>query len=685
MFQDTPPAPPAQLSEITVTAARLPPAAADAAFSVVRLDQAVLERSTRLDEALRTVPAVSLFRRTSSLAANPTTQGISLRAIAPSGAGRTLVTLDGVPLNDPFGGWVIWSQVAPESLERVDVVRGAGAGPYGAGALTGTIGLTERDGGGVLDLSVGERGGARAAGSGSTMLGPVGVTLSGLYETSDGYTPVRGSAAGAADTPLDLDSRSAALRVDAPLDGLNLEGANLSLRTATWEEDRGSGLLNTRSNASGHSLSATAAKAPPVDGYGWRLQAWRIESNLANSSASVAADRSTTTPANDQYRTPATGWGLNAALRRRVSEMAGGRLEWEVGADARFNEGETNELFSNPTGAGFARGRRAGGETSVAGGYVDGSWTGGDWLVAGGLRYDHWKNEAGFRYEYTLATGAPILDETAEDRSGEVFSARLAARRDLSNLLGAGYAWRAAAYSGFRPATLNELHRPFRVGNDVTEANSALEPETLRGIETGLAYDRDGTAWGATVFWNEIEDAIVNVTIGEGPGTFPRAGFVPAGGVLRQRQNAGTIAAWGVELNGSVQASEALSLNAVLSWTDAEVDGGTAASQLTGLRPAQAPEWSVTAGLDWRATQRLTLGLAARYESARFDDDLNSRTLDAAVTLDARAEWAAREGVMVWAALDNAFDEAVEVSMTGTDVAGYAPPRTLRAGMRFSY
>ncbi|MDK2748616.1 MAG: TonB-dependent receptor [Brevundimonas sp.] len=685
MFQDTPPAPPVQLSEIMVTAARLPPAAADAAFSVVRLDQRVLERSARLDEALRTVPAVSLFRRTSSLAANPTTQGISLRAIAPSGAGRTLVTLDGVPLNDPFGGWVIWSQVAPESLERVDIVRGAGAGPYGAGALTGTIGLTERAGGGVLDASVGERGGARVAGSGSTQMGLFGVTLSGLYETSDGYTPVRGSAAGAADTPLDLDSRSAALRVDAPLDGLNLEGANLSLRAATWEEDRGSGLLNTRSNASGHSLSATAAKASPVDGYGWRLQAWRIESDFANTSASVAADRSTTTPANSQYKTPATGWGLNAALRRRVSEFAGGRLEWEVGADARFNEGETNEFFSNPTGAGFARGRRAGGETSVAGGYVDGSWTGGNWLIAGGLRYDQWRNEAGFRYEYTLATGAPILNETAEDRSGEVFSARLAARRDLSSLLGAGYAWRAAAYSGFRPATLNELHRPFRVGNDITEANSALEPETLRGIETGLAYDRDGIAWGATVFWNEIEDAIVNVTIGEGPGTFPRAGFVPAGGVLRQRQNAGTIEAWGVELNGSVQATEALSLNAALSWTDAEVDGGTAAPQLTGLRPAQAPEWSATAGLDWRATERLTLGLAARYESARFDDDLNSRTLDPTVTLDARAEWAASERVMVWAAVDNAFDEEVEVSMTGTDVAGYAPPRTVRVGVRFSY
>ena len=677
MIQDVPPpVTPTALPEIVVTAARLPPAASDAAFSVVRIDETVLSRSSRLDEALRSVPAVSLFRRTSSAAANPTTQGISLRAIAPSGAGRTLVLLDGVPLNDPFGGWVIWSQATPESLESLDVIRGAGSGPYGAGALTGTITLRERGKGGALDVSASERGGVRTAGAASTRLGPLAVTLSGLREVSDGYVPVRGPAAGAADTPLDLDSRSAALRVDTALGQ-----ANLSVRAATWEEDRGSGLAGTRANASGHSLSATAAQAPTADGYGWRLQAWRIDSNLANSSASVSADRSTTTPANDQFKTPATGWGLNAALRRRMADFASGRLEWELGADARFNDGETNELFSNPTGAGFTRIRRAGGETAVAGAYVDASWSAAEWLVAGGLRVDRWENTGGFRQENTLATGAVLLNESDADRSGEVVSARLAVRRDL----GGGYAARAAAYSGFRPATLNELHRPFRVGNDITEANAALTPETLKGVETGLAFDREGVRWGASVFWNQIEDAIVNVTIGAGPATFPRAGFVPAGGVLRQRQNAGTIDAWGVELTGALDLSSAVSLNAAASWTDAEIDGGSSAAQLTGLRPAQAPEWSATAGLDWRATDRVTLALAARYESSRFDDDLNSRVLDAAVTLDARAEWAFTPNATFWTAADNLFGEDVEVSETGTGVAGYGPPRTLSVGLRLSY
>ncbi|WP_278068939.1 TonB-dependent receptor [Brevundimonas sanguinis] len=665
---------PVSVDEVVVTAARLPPAAGEAAFSVVRLDGRTLDRSARLDEALATVPAVSLFRRTTSLSANPTTQGISLRAIAPSGAGRTLVTLDGVPLNDPFGGWVLWSQLPTEALESLDIVRGTGAGPYGAGALTGVIQLRERERGGVVDASIAERGGARLAGAGGLDAGPLRLTGSALYETSDGYTPVRGAAAGAADTPLDLETKAAALRLDAPLGR-----ASLSLRASAYDEERGSGLMGARSSASGHLLSATAAQRPQDGDYGWRLQAWRRASDFANTSVAVAADRNATTPANDQYETPATGWGVNAALRRASRNVAGGRLEWELGADARFNEGETRERFRFMDDA-FTRDRVAGGETSVAGLYGEASWRDDLWLMAGGLRLDGWKNTNGRRLERDRANGAATLDETDPDRSGEVVSARLAARR----FLGGGWAGRAAAYSGFRPATLNELHRPFRVGNDLTEANAALVPETLQGVEAGLAYEGPIAAFGATLFWNRIEDAIVNVTIGEGPGTFPRAGFVPAGGVLRQRQNAGTIEATGIELTARRSLPGGLSLNGAVSVTDARMDGGSAAPQLTGLRPAQAPIWSATAGLDWRASDRLTLAAQARYESKRFEDDLNSRVLDAAVVVDARAEWRLTPA-MIWVAADNLFDEGVEVSETGTGVEGYSPPRTLRLGVRWSY
>src|SRR3954468_9562917 len=166
-----PPPPPAEVEAVVVYAPRLAPLGGEAAFSAVQVGPEVLKTTPRLDQALESAPGVSLFRRTTSLSANPTTQGVSLRAIAGSGAGRALVTLDGAPVNDPFGGWVIWTALPSEGLEGATIVRGAGAGPYGAGALTGVVALQERgarDGLSALDVSAGERGSYRGAVSGGT-------------------------------------------------------------------------------------------------------------------------------------------------------------------------------------------------------------------------------------------------------------------------------------------------------------------------------------------------------------------------------------------------------------------------------------------------------------------------------------------------------------------------------------
>src|SRR3954464_2541859 len=155
----TPPPPPT-VEVVVVYPPRLAPLGGEAAFSAVQIGPEILKTTPRLDEALKRAPGVSLFRRTSSLAANPTTQGLSLRGIAPSGAGRALVTLDGAPQNDPFGGWVIWSALPPEGIDAVNIIRGAGSGPYGAGALPGVVALQERgttDGIAAAGVSAGSR------------------------------------------------------------------------------------------------------------------------------------------------------------------------------------------------------------------------------------------------------------------------------------------------------------------------------------------------------------------------------------------------------------------------------------------------------------------------------------------------------------------------------------------------
>ena len=342
-----------------------------------------------------------------------------------------------------------------------------------------------------------------------------------------------------------------------------------------------------------------------------------------------------------------------------------------------MTRGTEFERFRFLNGA-FTRGREAGGRTLVGGAYLEAAYDQAPWIVTGGVRVDGWSSSNAKRIERDLATGAITLEQHASDASGTTPTARLGVRYSLTPAV-----WlRGAAYAGFRPPTLNELHRPFRVGNDVTEANPDLKPETLQGVEAGLGGEGP-VRWSGTFFYNWLKDPITNVTIGIGPGTFPTAGFIPAGGTLRQRQNAGEIRAYGFEGEASGDLSAALGWRAAVSATHARVEGGSTVPQLTGLRPAQTPELTVTAGLDWRPVEPLELTADLRYESSRFEDDLNSRKLKAGTELDLRAGWRVADHAEVYVALDNATDENLEVGQTADGVTSFSAPRTLRAGFAF--
>src|SRR5581483_2958842 len=119
-------------------------AEAPANITVLDADRIAETPGSELDDRLRMIPGFSLFRRTSSLVAHPTTQGVSLRGLGSSGASRSLVLWDGIPVNDPFGSWIYWSRLAPDEMERIEIVRGASTSVFGDRAMAGSIGLFSR-------------------------------------------------------------------------------------------------------------------------------------------------------------------------------------------------------------------------------------------------------------------------------------------------------------------------------------------------------------------------------------------------------------------------------------------------------------------------------------------------------------------------------------------------------------
>ena len=418
----TPDQPP-NVEIVVVRAARLPPSPADAAFSIIRLGPQAVEEATRLDVALSQVPGLSLFRRTSSLGANPTTQGVSLRGIAGSGASRALVTLDGVPHNDPFGGWVIWTSLPTEDIGGATIVRGAGAGPYGAGALTGVVALDEASpspGQWTLDGEGGSLGQARTAATADLAAGPGSLFLTAAAEHSDGWIPVR-QGAGAADTRLTLDDAEASARFLA-----DIGAATASARVSAYQEDRGAGLAGAGSRARGASASLSVAQTPTASTLGWRAQVWSLVSDLVNTSVSVAPDRSSTSLTNNQYQTPAIGYGANFAVRR-----LSGNDTFELGADVRGEAGEDRERYAPVAGV-LTFDRRAGGQSLDGGLYGEATHAAGPLLLVAGARIDGWDTFDSHLIQRNIATGAESLDLHPASRGGAVPSASFTALKPFS-------------------------------------------------------------------------------------------------------------------------------------------------------------------------------------------------------------------------------------------------------------
>ncbi|MDE2134615.1 MAG: TonB-dependent receptor [Alphaproteobacteria bacterium] len=658
----------AQAVETVVVTAGPPDPVGDGAFSVVRLDAAELDASPQLDVALAQVPGLSLFRRNSSLSANPSTQGVSLRSIAPSGAGRALVTLDGVPQNDPFGGWVIWSSLPPEALAGAEIVRGAGAGPYGAGALTGVIAFQEKtDVGLAADVSGG--GFRRAAAAGGAEWGKVLLFGVASAEASDGWIPVSPAQRGPADDAVTLDARNASVRAQFSPSA----GTLIAARVGAYEEMRQSGLVGTSSKADGIVASLTVAHPESGDALGWRLQAWLHESGFSQVSATIAPGRAYTTPSDDQYATPAVGWGANGALRGSSPAF-----DWEIGADARAARGNSDEHYSYVSGA-FTQNRVSGGDNLVGGLYAEVAHRSGSWLFTLGGRADAWSSTDGHLVESSLSSGAMTRDRRWPSRSGILPTARGGIRHDFSD----GLYLRTAAYEGFRAPSLNELYRPFRLGNNITEANAALTPETLYGVEISAGGVRGAFTWDLTAFWNQLHRAITNVTIGRGPGVFPDAGFVSTGGLLIQKQNAGDVNAPGIE--GSLRYGfDGIALQAAFDVLDQRVHGGAGASQLTGLRPVQAPRATITGGFATPLTEGWSLSADVHYESARYADDQNTLRLAPAFTLDAKLSCAVTDRLVLYVAGDNVLNARVVTTESADGVTNYGAPRILRAGLSFT-
>ncbi|MBO9713018.1 TonB-dependent receptor [Sphingomonas sp.] len=660
---------PAGSDEIVVTGRGLSAPPGDAAYAVATLGADRLTDAESLEDALADVAGLAAFRRSDSRSAHPTSQGITLRGLGGNASSRALLLLDGVPQADPFGGWVAFPAYLPERLAEARVTRGGGSGYAGPGALAGTIELTSGgpDDLGRLGLGVdyGSRDSVDAFAVASAEGGPGFATLAASYARGGGFVPIIAEDRGPVDRAAPYEQASLALRGVIDLGGAELQANASGFRD---RRDRGVDFTAIKSDGADASLRLVGRGR-----WSWSALAYLQTRAFASGFASVNDARTTVTPSLDQYSVPATGIGGRVELQPPVGANATLRL----GADVRRVSGETQELFTYVAGLPTRR-REAGGRSFTAGSFADLSLELGRITLDAGGRIDHWSLTAGRLIERPLAGGPAVTDLAFADRGGWEGSGRVGAAVKL----GGGFGLRAAGYRGWRLPTLNELYRPFRAGADATAANPGLSPERLWGAEAGLDFAAGhALSLRVTGYWNRLGDAIANVTLAKGPGTFPGVGFVSAAGFYRQRQNLGAIEVHGIETDARLTEGD---FAAQLSWalTDARVHAAGVAAPLEGLQPAQTARMSGSASLGWRHGD-WRAAVTGRYVAPQYEDDLNSRRLASAVTVEAVASAPLGRDFAVEARGENLFDARVEAGISGPGTIERATPRTLWLGLRY--
>ena len=449
---------------ITVTATRTKTRLADTPASVIVLDRAAILNAPAPDDALRQVPGFALFRRTNSRAANPTSQGVSLRGVGASGASRALVLDDGIPLNDAFGGWIYWGRVPRAALDRVEVLRGGASDLYGSAAMGGVVQFLRRQSGVAVDVSAGSERTQTASLFAAHDLGAWRGKVAADVLRTDGYVLVAPEQRGAADT--NADARHAA--VDATIERLFGDDARAFVRGAHYAESRDNGTPLQINDTNFRQLALGADAGPLL------LRLYGSEQRYHQTFSAVAADRNSERLTVDQ-RVPSRARGGSLQFARGIGDrhaLVAGVEERNVAATDI--EGATRTKGAQRTTAAFV-------EDSVV---VAPSLT-----VTGAMRLDRWRDE-------------------------EAWSPRLSAIWRASDRI----ALTAAAYRAFRAPTLNELLRNFRVGNVITLANGALGPERLSAVEAGVRI----ASFRATLFSMTTDDTISNVTLSTTPSLITR-------------------------------------------------------------------------------------------------------------------------------------------------------------------
>ena len=647
--------------QVTVTAYRTPLGSLESPVTTRGLSEFALSTtaSVTMDGQLRQLPGVELFRRSSSLVANPTSQGISLRGLGSTSASRTLVTEDDVPLNDALGGWIHWEEQPELSVDRIEVMRGGASDLYGSSAIGGVINvLPVRPVSNLAEVrsSYGGLGTYDTSALLETKFGAWGLLAAGGVIGTDGFIQEAPYQRGPVDTASNMHGQNGLIDAEHVRGPLRLFA-------------RGSGFNEARANGTPFQQNGTRLwrYATGADWEGPRnaTAVLRLYGSTEHYRQTFSSISNAPTPAYPtcSYRCGETPTRFTLAPDNELGAVArwnqpiGTEFLVIGGADVHDVRVWDREQSLGPAGV----------LTNLhdhqrdAAGYAEAMWTHHTWTATASSRLDWFQN---YDTHLVIWNGSAWVPSPVQPPTS--YETLFDPRIGISRKLGSHWALSASGFRAFRAPTPSELYRSTQVGNKLTLPNPALLSERATGWETGVASQ---WRWGTvrtSYFDTQVNRPIVAVTTN--PNSSP---------ILLLRENLGQIESRGVGIDFELAPQPWLAVDGGYQYAHAVVSRGT--QDLGNWIPEVARNMG---SLNVRAFRpRLgTLTVQGRMSGIQYDDDANMFLLHSFFRLDAYGSHEFGSHLEVFAAGENLLDRSIEVSKTPTTTL--ATPRVARAGLQ---
>jgi outer membrane receptor protein involved in Fe transport len=611
-----------------------------------------------IDDKLRQVPGFSLLRRSGSQTANPTSQGVSLRGLGASGASRALVLVDGIPINDPFGGWIYWARVPQASLDEVQIVPGGVSALYGNDALGGVVNLETRSAiqtAGDVEVSYGNENSPFGSGWGAMRFGQWSLSAAGEGFRTDGYIDVPKDVRGSIDTPVNVQYGSGHVR----LERLFGERGRAFLDGELYGEDRQNGTPLQINDTTIRQLAfGTDYNSAQAGLFTLRLYGGTQNYHQTFSSVPLNRDSESLT---DVQNVPVQQMGLIGQWSKQIAS----RFTMLAGLDGTYVQGvslETTYSTGKPTAD-----LRNGGTQESLGAFLEGIVQITPlWSVTLAAREDLWSNYDGSSVRIPVH-GAPTMTDFPS-RGQNAFDPRVTTSYRVSDHM----VLYASGYRAFRAPTLNELYRSFRVGNVVTDANAFLRAERFSGGEAGARTTmlNNRVSIRGSVFGGIVNNPVENVTLSSTPTL-----------ITRMRQNLGETQSIGFQLGTDIRFTNRITLNAGYQFTNSIVASYPGHPALVGNLIPLVPKSIFTFQGTWLAPQRFTVAIQGLAQSNEFDDDQNLFPLGAAFVLSASVSHPLPKGFDVFFQGENLTNDKYFIAKTPTPNTGQ--PILVRGGFRW--